>query len=98
MLHSLLTLYVTLTANTLYVTLTANTLYVTLTANTLYVTLTANTLYVTLSALGTSVDNSSEWETCDKLREADKELLKYIKVKHIFDMMVEHKKVKFGVR
>lgn len=46
---------------------------------------------------GTSVDNSSEWETCDKLREADKELLKYIKVKHIFDMMVEHKKVKFGV-
>jgi len=46
---------------------------------------------------GTSVDNSSEWETCDKLREADKELLKYIRVKHIFDMMVEHKKVKFGV-
>ena len=35
----------------------------------------------------------SEWETCDKLREADKDLLKYLKVKHIFDMMVENKKV-----
>ena len=36
----------------------------------------------------------SEWETCDKLREADKDLLKYLKVKHIFDMMVENKKVR----
>ncbi|KAL5267947.1 hypothetical protein ACHWQZ_G004860 [Mnemiopsis leidyi] len=46
---------------------------------------------------GTWDEYSSEWETCDKLREADKDLLKYLKVKHIFDMMVENKKVKFGL-
>ncbi|XP_063685382.1 myotubularin-related protein 14-like isoform X3 [Bolinopsis microptera] len=46
---------------------------------------------------GTWDEYSSEWETCDKLREADKDLLNYLKVKHIFDMMVENKKVKFGL-
>lgn len=42
--------------------------------------------------------NQSEWQLFDKVRNQDIKLLKTLNVGTIVDLMVEKKKVKFGVK
>lgn len=45
-----------------------------------------------------SQENDNEWDLLNKSRSQDIQLLKALRVKYIFDLMLEKKKVKYGMR
>lgn len=49
-------------------------------------------------ANGTTDNGKSDWALCERFRSNDIKLLEALNVKSIIDLMVENKKVKFGLR
>lgn len=58
-------------------------------------------LVLTLKAVNTVIQIClyfSAWDLLNKSRSQDIQLLKTLRVKYIFDLMLENKKVKYGMR
>jgi hypothetical protein len=57
-----------------------------------------NPTFVVLDDMHNMFSYFSEWDLVHKSRTQDIQLLKALRVKYIFDLMLENKKVKYGMR
>lgn len=60
--------------------------------------LSSNHLFTSYSGLSLSLYRNNDSQLFDKVRGSDIKLLKYLSVRYICDLMVEKKKVKFGLK